>query len=206
MRSIAVLVLIFVCATAVAQNRVGGYIGGEIGTLNYEEDLSFIAPGAEFDESSTSLKLFGGYRFGEYIGIEADWRRVADLESSQNIFIPDIGTITTSIGAEIDAITIRALGYAPLSWGAFIYGAGYFYYDADVFARARMQGPGPLPGPGDGTIPDFEFGDSTSDSGGTATLGLQWELESFNIRLNYEWFDFEDADVQQIGAGFAYRF
>jgi opacity protein-like surface antigen len=206
MRNLAVISLIFFCGTAAAQDRAGGYIGGEIGRLNYEEDLSFIAPGAGFNESSTSLKLFGGYRFGDYIGIEADWRTIDDLESSQSVFIPDIGTIATSVGAEIDAITIRALGHVPLSWGAFIYGAGYFDYDADVFARARLQGPGPLPGPGDGTNPEFELADSTSDSGGTAILGLQWELESFNVRLNYEWFDFEDADVQQIGAGFAYRF
>jgi opacity protein-like surface antigen len=206
MRSLAAVALIFLCASAAAQNRVGGYIGGEIGSLNYEEDLSFIAPGASFDESSTSLKILGGYRFSEYLGIEADWRTIDDLDTSQSVFIPDIGTIVTSVGAEIDAITIRVLGYAPLSWGAFVYGAGYFDYDADLFARVRVQGPGPLPGPGNGPIPDPAVTDSASDSGGTAILGLQWELDSVNIRVNYEWFDFEDADVQQIGIGFAYRF
>jgi opacity protein-like surface antigen len=206
MKILIKLALVTFCVTAAAQDRVGGYIGGEIGSLTYEEDLAFIAPGARFDESSTALKLLGGYRFGDYVGIEADWRTVDNLDSYQSIFIPDIGTITASVGAEIDAITIRVLGYAPLSWGAFVYGAGYFDYDADVFARVSIEGPGPLPGPGDEPIPDFEVSESASDSGSTAIVGVQWELESLNIRLNYEWFDFEGADVQQIGVGFAYRF
>jgi opacity protein-like surface antigen len=206
MRSLAAVTLISICGTAAAQNRTGGYIGGEIGSLNYEEDLSFIAPEADFDESSNSLKILGGYRFSEYLGIEADWRTIDDLGSSQRVFIPDIGTIAASVDAEIDALTIRVLGYAPLSWGAIVYGAGYFDYDADISARVRVQGPGPLPGPGNGPIPDLELSDSASDSGGTAILGLQWELDSLNIRFNYEWFDFEEADVQQIGIGFAYRF
>ena len=206
MRNLAVFALIFFCATAAAQDRAGGYIGGEIGRFNYKESLAFIAPGAAFDEDGASLKILGGYRFGDFVGIEADWRTIDDLESSASIFIPDIGTLTSSVGAEIDAITIRVLGYAPLSWGAFVYGVGYFDYDADLFARVGIEGPGPLPGLGEEPIPNIDLTDSASDSGGTALLGLQWELESINIRFTYEWFDIEDADAQQFGVGFLYRF
>jgi opacity protein-like surface antigen len=205
MRSFCLLGLIACCAAA-AQENVGGYIGGELGTLNYEEDLSAIAPGIKFDDSSTSLKLFGGYRFGDYFGIEGDWRTIDDLEMSQSFFIPDIGTLMTTVSAEFDAITIRALGYLPLSWGSLFIGGGYFDYDADVHIRARVQGGGQLPGPGPGPNGEYVIGDSASDSGGTAILGLQWELESVTIRANYEWFNFEDADVEQIGIGIAYRF
>jgi len=205
MRNFAVLCLISLCATATAQDRVGGYIGGELGRLSYEEDLSDIAPGTDFDESGNSLKLFGGYRFGDYLGVEADWRTIDDLEMSQSVFVPDIGTITTTVGAQIDALTIRVLGFVPFHWGSLVYGGGYLDYDADVHIRASVQG-GPLPGPGPAPGPDLEIRDSASDSGSTAILGLQWELDSLDIRVNYEWFNFEDADVHQIGIGVAYRF
>lgn len=205
MRQVAALALFFLCTTVAAQDRAGGYIGGELGSFDYEEDLSFIVPGTEFDESSSSLKVFGGYRFGDYLGVEADFRTIDDFDLSQSIFIPDIGTIDLTAAAEIDAVTIRVLGYAPFAWGSLIYGGGYFDYDVDLHARARIRG-APLPGPGPQPIPDIEIRDSASDSGGTAILGLQWELEAVNIRINYEWFDFEDADVQQFGLGVAYRF
>jgi len=206
MRRFALVGLICLCASASAQDRVGGYIGGELGIFDYKEDLSDIAPGTTFNETSSALKLFGGYRFGDHLGVEADWRKIDDLEMSQSIFIPDIGTLTAAVGVKVDAITIRVLGYAPFSWGSVVYGGGYFNYDADAYVRARMQGGGPLPGPAPGPNPDYELRDSNSDSGGTAILGLQWELDSVNIRINYEWFNFEDADVQQIGVGIAYRF
>jgi hypothetical protein len=206
MRTLALFALISFCTTAAAQDRAGGYIGAEIGRFDYEESLSFIAPGATFDGEGASVKILGGYRFGDFVGIEADWRTIDDLESSQGIFIPDIGTLALSVGADIDAITIRVLGFAPLSWGAFVYGVGYFDYDADIFARIGAQGPDPLPGPGDESTPAVELTDSSSGSGGTALLGLQWELESINIRFTYEWFDIDDDDAQQFGVGFAYRF
>jgi len=206
MRGLIIFGLLAASSVVTAQDRAGGYIGGELGQFDYSEDLSAIAPGIDFDESSTSLKLLGGYRFNDYLGVEADWRSVDDLETTQSFFIPDIGTLTTTLGAEIDAITIRVLGYVPFPWGSLIYGGGYFDYDADVYVRARLQGGGPLPGPGPGPNPGLELRDSASDSGGTAILGLQWELNSINIRVNYEWFNIEDADVQQIGAGIAYRF
>jgi len=198
MRSFVLASLLALSFNAGAQERAGGYIGGEIGNFSYEEDLSFIAPGTKFDESSTSLKIFGGYRFGDYLGLEADWRDINDLEASESVFIPDIGTLTTTVGAKIQAITIRVLGYAPLSWGSFIYGAGYFDYDADLSVRAVIQA-------GE-TVEELSESTTVSDSGGTAMLGLQWELDALDIRLTYEWFNFEDADVQQIGFGAAYRF
>jgi opacity protein-like surface antigen len=205
MRIVTAFFLISISVTVNAQDSVGGYIGGELGSFSYDEDLSLVSPGTALDDSSTSLKLFGGYRFSDYLGVEADWRTIDDLEISESFFIPDVGTLTTTIGAEVDALTIRVLGYAPLSWGSFFYGGGYFDYDADVHLRARLQG-GPLPGPGPGPGADFDLTDSTSDSGGTAIIGVQWEFDSLNIRFNYEWFNFEDADVEQIGIGLAYRF
>lgn len=206
MRRVVLLGLIFLyAASAVAQDRTGGYIGGEFGIFDYEEDLTAIAPGAEFDESSTSLKIFGGYRFGDYLGVEADFRTIDDLDMTQSIFLPDIGTLNIAVGAKIDATTIRVLGYLPLSWGSLIYGGGYFDYDADLVARVSIDGSS-LPGPPPEPIPDFEVRDSASDTGGTAVLGLQWELDKADIRVSYEWFNFEDADVQQIGVGVAYRF
>jgi opacity protein-like surface antigen len=199
MRIVVFLAMLMLSVAVTAQDKAGGYIGGEFGSFDYEEDLSELSLGDEFnqfDESSTAIKLFGGYRFGDHVGVEADWRKIDDLESSESFFVPDVGTFSRTVGAEIDAITVRVLGYVPLSWGSFIFGGGYFDYDADVYILDVIEGVGPADA----------ITASGSDSGGTAILGLQWELEAVDVRFNYEWFNFEDADAQQIGIGVAYRF
>jgi opacity protein-like surface antigen len=91
------------------------------------------------------------------------------------------------IGLEDTAVlTVRGLGH----FGPFFAGAGYFDADATAFAQ----------------LGSFRAEESASEDGLTAVLGLQWDFSSVSLRVEYEWFDVDDADVSELGIGLHYRF
>lgn len=116
------------------------------------------------------------------------------VEESASGSIPGVGPVSATVGADFDLITLRGLWHAPLSWGSFFVGAGYF--DGEVNAFVDLT---------EGTS-SLHVEDTASEDGPTAILGLQWDLTRLSLRVEYEWWDIEDADAEQIGAGVHFRF
>jgi len=54
--------------SAGAVNDRGAYIGGAFGITSFEDDGAFA--GQQFDDSDTSLQLYGGYKFLRYFSLE----------------------------------------------------------------------------------------------------------------------------------------
>jgi opacity protein-like surface antigen len=102
--------------------------------------------------------------------------------------------VTSPELAEFDALSVRAIRHVPLFWGSFIVGAGYFIGDWDTLLVA------------DDGFSIHRFEDSSSENGLTATVGLQWDFDAWSLRIEYEWWDVEDADPAQIAFGAHYRF
>jgi opacity protein-like surface antigen len=167
------------------------YLGAGIANFDYEENILGLAT---FSDSATGVKLYGGYRFSDRWAFEAAYEQTDTVEQSFSASIPGIGTVGARIGAEFDLITLRGIGHIPVSWGSFFVGAGYFDGEGDAFAEVD-----------DGTTV-VQVNDTVSDDGLTAILGLQWDFSSLSLRVEYEWWDLEDADATQIGVGLHYRF
>ena len=194
MRPLLVAVSVLGCASVFAQDDVaGGYLGVGLGELSFEEE---VLPGVyTFDESASAWKLYGGYDFGERLGLELSWTQTSDLEDTVSLLDPDLGAVSTAVSVELTVLSLRALGYLPLSWGSPFAGIGYFDGDADsvLVVSADLLG-------------SETVSASDSASGATAVLGVRWRLRDWNVRLEYEWWDADEADLAALGLAAAYRF
>ena len=174
---------------AYAQDDSYGYLGAFAGSFDYEEDLSAIAPGTSFSDSTTSVKVYGGYRFGQWFTVEGSYGVTDTLEESATLPSP-FGPIPAQLGADFEFLTVSALGYIPFDKLSLFGGIGY--WDADITAEITANVPG---------FGQVSFEDTESDSGTMYSAGLQWEFDTLALRVQYDLFDIDDADASMIGIG-----
>ncbi len=79
----------------------GPYFGGGVGASVYDDDGAFI--GLSFDDTDTSLQLFGGYKFFKHFAVEARYQ--------------DFGSFTLSdiqtVNIDVSALSVHAVGIIP---------------------------------------------------------------------------------------------
>ena len=191
MRKIATIAAsCLLASTAYAQDDLEGpYFGVAVGYVDYQE--ADDEDGLFIDDTTTAYRLIGGYQLNENLAIEAAWARTGDLKESFELFPPGSGTL--DFRADYEMLTVRALGLVPLDQ-IDLYG-GIGYYDATLTADANLTGVGSL-----GEIED-------DDSGATLLGGVQFYLDKFTIRGEYEWFDTEsNIETWDINVGILFRF
>ncbi|MBS0446139.1 MAG: outer membrane beta-barrel protein [Proteobacteria bacterium] len=82
--------------TALPAQAEGLYVGGSIGPSHYADDN--VGGIGMTDRSSTGGKLFGGYSFNPYLGIELGWADLGHFSSSaggvkgDGVFVDAVGT------------------------------------------------------------------------------------------------------------------
>jgi opacity protein-like surface antigen len=183
MRALLIVVSVGLCGASLAQEVMpSGYVGVGIGTFDYDQNIDDLF---DFSNSSDSYKIYGGYRFDDTWAFEASYGEPDTVTQAVSI-PPAAGTI----GLDIEVLTLRGIAH----FNYFFVGAGYFDADALIFL--------------DYTDPSgsFHLEDSASEDGLTAVLGLQWDFSSVSLRIEYEWFDVDDADASELGVGVHYRF
>jgi hypothetical protein len=188
-RATLLLILGFAAAQADAQDDAYGYLGAFAGSFDYEEDLSEVAPGTSFSDSTTSVKVYGGYRFNEWFTVEGSYGVTDTL--GESVTLPsNLGPIPAQLGVDFEFLTVNALGHIAFEKLTLLGGIGY--WDADITAEI------------DATLPGFgqiSFESSESDSGTMYTLGLEWAFDSLALRVQYDLFDIDEADASMIGVG-----
>lgn len=190
MRSLPLVVALAAFAgTAHAQDDHGPYVGVSLGYFDYQEsDDDF---GAFIDDSTSAYRLLVGYQLNENLMIEGGFGRTNSFGESYPLFPPGSGTF--DIEAEYEIATVRALGLVPV--GQFDVFGGIGYYDATVTGSARATGVGLL-----GEIEDDE-------DGATLLGGVQFYLDNFTIRGEYEWFDSSsNVDAWDLNVSILFRF
>lgn len=204
MRRTSILILLIVSGPIAAQERSGGgYLGVGVGDLDHQLDsIAVPAPLVRIPEappviatgpvssSGRLLKFVGGYDFSEHFGLEASYETSDDMVDGA-ILSAGGNDFPTSVETSFDAVTIRGMGYLPLSVGSLFAGVGYFDSDTDLIVRFED----------DCCRPSY----GVSDSGATAIIGARWSLPRVNLRLEYETWDTADADTSLLGFGVAYR-
>jgi outer membrane immunogenic protein len=178
--TLAALLLTLVSTAAFAENDSGFYLGAGAGQFNVEtDDIS----SSTFEGDDTVYKVFAGYRFSPYIGIELDY---IDLGAPSDT----IGNI--NLEAEINGFAPYFIVTLPLGPIEAFGRVGYYFYNVDIKGSA-------------GAIAT-SFDDSAEDLVYGAGLGITL-FEHLHARLEYEFFDIEDTEsANAVWVSGAWRF
>jgi OOP family OmpA-OmpF porin len=167
-------------AAVPAQSADNGlYLGGSVGAAGVKADDSFDGSNFDYDAGSTGYKLIAGWRFLDWLAVEADY---VDLGSG-NDKVQGI-----ELKTDINGVSLSAVGFLPLGPVDLLARIGAIDWSADL----RAPGFGEISE--DGT--DFTWG-----------VGAQFRVWSLAIRAEYEQFDIADVDtVDMISLGVTWTF
>jgi len=167
-------------AAVPAQSADNGiFLGGSVGAAGVKADDSFDGSNFDYDAGSTGYKLIAGWRFLEWLAVEADY---VDLGSG------DDKVQGIELETDINGVSLSALGFLPLGPVDLMARVGAIDWSADLRA------------PGFGSISD----DGTDFTWG---VGAQFRVSSLAIRAEYEQFDIADANtVDMISLGVTWTF
>lgn len=161
-------------AGASAQDNPSGfYAGGGIGEFDAKiDDFDDVDDTIDrFDDGDTAYKLFAGWRANPWLAFEVAY---INLGNPNDEIFDD-----TRLEIESDGFAPYVVGTLPLGMFELFGKAGYYFYDIDVSL-------------------DSPLGDVTNDDSGSefvwsAGVGVNL-FERFNLRLEYEEFDFDETD------------
>ena len=194
--------LALVAAPAMAADDSGFYVGVGVGDfgINVDNDAIDDAIDGKTDDSNTGVRVFGGWQFNEYFGIEGGYDGGAGWDKT----IGDITVDGIEADLDIDIQGFDLMLVATLPMGDKFYGfakAGVLFWDveADLVVR-EDDGEG-------GVITTTESGD---DSGEDPAFGLGFGFnlgEQASIQAEYTDYHFNsDVDGEFISASFVWRF
>lgn len=162
----------------------------ETGAAHWQMGLAVLngdysLEGGAIDDTAIGAKLSGQYRFNRYFGIEASWLNTGEFTT--DAMSDNSGTVAE---VKLDGYQISAIGYLP--WSP---------ENVDIYGKLGMYD----------VNQDLES--STGDSrrgadGFTAGLGFGINpTERIAVRLDYDWYDFDDnADFWTVSLGAYYNF
>ncbi len=158
---------------ASAEDEQGFYAGGGIGQFNLEIDNvdDVVTTVDDYDSDDTAYKVFGGWRMNKWLALELAY---INLGSPNEEILPD-----TTVEVKTDGFAPYIVGTIPIGFFEVFAKAGYLWYDVN----ARIDSP----------LGTASSSDSDSDFTWSAGVGLNF-FERFNVRLEYEQFDFNDVD------------
>jgi hypothetical protein len=158
----------------------GIYLGGSIGQGSVSFDDSFEGQNISYDASSTGFKLIAGWRFIDWLSVEANY---VDLGSGDDTIAGQ------RFETDVTGATLSALGFVPIGPVDLFARAGFVNWNADI----KAPGTG-ISGDDDGT--DFTYG-----------IGAQFRVWGLSLRAEYERFDVDSADtVDMLSLGVTYTF
>ena len=179
-RSAAALAILVAMLMGPAANADSGfYIGGSIGSAAMTVDD--IDVGVEFDDDDSAWKGFAGYIIDMPVvdfGIEAGY--VDFGAPSDTVFGEEV---------ELDVTGLSAFGLIGVDWGFF-----------GMFAKA-----GVVSWDADFAVNDVSL-ESEDGSDSAYGVGFRFTFSSVEVRLEYEVFDVEDADIDMASLGVLWRF
>jgi opacity protein-like surface antigen len=184
--ALAVAALAAAAGAQAQDNESGFYVGGGVGTFDVEiDDFDDVDETIDrYDSDDTAWKAFVGKRFNPYVAVELAY---VNLGSPDDEIAPD-----TEVTIETDGFAPYVVGTLPVGWFEVFAKAGYYWYETEV----RLSTP----------IGSASDDDSDSTFTWSAGVGLN-VFERINIRLEYEQFDFDQADDSKaLWLTGAYRF
>jgi hypothetical protein len=179
MKLLRLLPLALVLLVGTSMAHAGLYVGASYGDTSIkQEDSSF-----SFDGSSNTAKVFAGFTFMKFVGIEASYL--------------DMGSAEDEVAPGIDA-SVDLTG-----WDLFIVGNLPIGKHFDIFAKAGLV-------VWDASTSISGISGDESDDGNDPVYGAGFRFKFaklIGVRLEYERFDIQDTDgVDMASAGIEFRF
>lgn len=160
-------------------NFDGWYGGFNFGQSRYR--------GVDEDSANTRTegwKVYGGYQFNKYVGIEGGYANLNDMTGRTGAIITNMDTDAWTLGAALSyPVTERLSLVGKL-------GAAYMLTDVDVNNGAAVA----VRGGDDGFEPNYGVGISYA------------LLDNLSVRAEWERFDRKEYDIDLMSAGIALKF
>ena len=171
------LLLMSIASAATAQDDNKFYAGSGVGM--YYVDFDDV----DFDESATTLRIFGGYEINERINVELGF---------SNLFEADAGVLGADVSVDGTAWDLSVRPSLPITDRIEAFGVlGYAHYDFEVEASV-----------GNLTVSDSDSGGEIMYGlGASAMMGDAWQLRGEWILI-----DVEDADFGTLTLSATYQF
>lgn len=195
---------LLIAASPVGAADRGFYAGAGLGQMNTDVDDVFGLD-YDFDEDEVGFKVFGGYRFFPWLGVEG-----AYLDGGNPSIRESVGDETLKLGIDIWSLVASAVFALPVGerFELFVK-PGVAYWDAET--TLGFSSP---------TFSD-SFRDDDSGSAFFIGAGAGFDVtDNFGLRLEYEWFEVApewdsdeeefvddlDANAGFFSASFLFRF
>jgi opacity protein-like surface antigen len=167
-------------STAMAEDQQPGWNVGAAALLG---DYRFDS--GDVSDTGAGLKLFAGYRFSEWFGVEAAYHNTGDFKE-------DITPAEAGGNAEVslDGFSLAGLVFLPIPVEdvEFFAKAGFYNFDQELAV-------------------DDEFDQVNSPDGLMAGIGARFAVgEQFGIRFEADWFDIDDGELWSMNLGAEYLF
>jgi OOP family OmpA-OmpF porin len=172
----ALAVAAFAIATSAeaVDNESGFYAGAGIGQFDVQiDDVDDLDTTIDrYSTDDTAWKAFGGWRVNPYFAVELAY---VNLGSPDDEILPGV-----DLEVETDGFAPYLVGVLPIGDWFEVFGkAGYYFYDSEATVTSAFG----------------ELSEDESNETFTWAVGAGFNLfEVVNIRLEYEQFDFDEAD------------
>jgi len=186
------------------------YVGAAVGQTTVQVELSDYdyyyyfsdEERPKLDETDTAFKLFGGYMFNDYIGVEAAY---LDMGQVSKTFGYDGGEFSlfsgdVTVDAELTGITVQLVGQYPIGPVDLFAKVGFLAYDVKLIETEREYYNGEL---------EYIDRDRSSFEGTNTVwgVGVRYNFDRYAVRVEYEDFDVSELDdLNIISLGVEYRF
>ena len=170
-------VILFAVAVPASALENGFYLGGSIGGSSLEvQDVAEEFGAFRFSDGDTAFKLFGGFRFLNFLAVEAGYVDLGD----PTVVIASIEGDELEVQIGLKGWDAFAVGLLPLGPVDLFAKVGVVSWDADIVAVL------------DDVI------DSDSDSGTDAAYGIGVALRLGKVALRAEGEQFKIADAEDV--------
>lgn len=176
-KTLATLVIGLLPVAAVADGE--WLAGAAIGNAQVRETFDL----ATFEPSSTSYRIYGGYQFNDYFGLQAGYLKFESFDES----IYFVGG-STRLSVDVDGFTAAAIARVPFAQRFDVHAKiGAFFHDA----HSLIDG-----------VPD-----STSETDVFFGIGLGFELsDKLSLSLDAERYDLSAVHTNVYSVGLQVRF
>lgn len=172
---------------ALAADDQGFYAGAGVGQMNVDFSGDLDGTSLSFDDGDTAFRVFGGWQFNENFGLEGGY---IDGGTASEQFTFE--GVDVDVDIDVTGFDLMLRGILPMGESFFAFAqAGGIFWDADFEASAEG------------------VSESDSDSGEDFAYGAGFGFnfgENAGVRLEYNFYDVSDADVEAFMGSFFWKF
>lgn len=206
----SVVATLIVAPTAFAANA-GGYVGAGVGgttakdfpsgaTFDAELAAQNILASSSADDTDTGWKLFGGYKFNQYLAAEGSYANFGKQTIDSNVTSPFVGTIDTTWKAQ--ALAVSGVGILPLAYSIDLFGKlGLQYWKVDLSSTPSVGAVGYQSESEKGT--DYIFGVGAGYNV-TNNIAVRAEWERYNNIGDTSTTRESDMDMWSLGVQYSF--